>query len=320
MALFQGDIVIRQAILLILQDIRNNPWLITDIFSDFIENPLLKDKYGLKEIERAKEFILNNDIPVYMKHRLDKMEFPCVTISLGSSREDKSLATLGDLDLGVEEYSPNEINKPIKYIVSPFTPVSYDSITGILEMPESIEGYKYISSGMVLVDPQTGAGYIISGKAGNNGISIASGTELPNGKLAIVPQYQLYKSRRERAISQETYNIGCHAEGDPSTLIFLFSVIKYGLYRYREGLFEHENFQLSGISCSEISKQDSFGIENVFSRFISLYGQVEESWVKTPHRTLEAVDIIDGLSTGIKIVSQESEEADEDNDLWTTID
>lgn len=326
--IFQGDLVIKTAIELAIEDIRKNGWIIEDIFRTLVENPLLAQKYGMKEIARAKEFLLNNKINIYMRHRLDKMEYPCITISIGNSNEDKSLATLGDQSVAFEEYDANEIGKPVKFLVKPFKPVSYDKTTGILELPETIEEYRYIDAGMLLVDPATGNAFIINGKAGTNGLKITEGSTLPKGELAIIPQYHIYRARRERAISQEQYTIGCHTHGDPSTLIFLFSLVKYGLYRYREGLLEYNNFQISNLSCTDMIKNDQMAEENVYSRWITLSGQVEESWVKSPKRFIEAVDLNNPdrgdsviFETGIKVLSKAAPEpiADED-DVWVTVD
>ena len=325
--IFQGDLIIKAAIELSLEDMRKNPWVIDDVFSSLIENPILKDRYGLKEVQKAREFIMNNQIPIYMKNRLDKQEFPCITISIGESREDDSLSTLGDTSVCFDDYDPMSIGKPIKFLVPPFNVVSYDKDTGIVEVPEDVEEYKYIDRGMIAVDPETGGGYIISGKAGSNGFQIAVGSELSGGQLAIIPQYAMYRARRERAISQESYNIGCHVEGDPATLIFLHSVVKYALYRYREGLLEYQNFQLSRLSSTDMIKHSAFDIENVYSRFIQLRGQVEESWVKSPQRFIEAIDIIDRqgedfLKAGLKVLSNEDATPEYDNECspWTTID
>jgi len=201
--IFQGDLIIKTAIELSLEDMRKNPWLIEDVFASLNENPILAKRYGMKEITRAKEFILNTNIPVYMHHRLDKMEYPCITISIGNSNEDKSLSTLGDASIAFEDYSPNEIGKPIKPIVSSFTPVSYDKDTGIVELPTDIPEYRYVGKGMLLADPKTGNAFEIIDKAGINGVQITAGSKLPKGKLVIIPQYPTYRARRERATSQE---------------------------------------------------------------------------------------------------------------------
>jgi hypothetical protein len=217
--IFPGDVIIKTAIELGLEDLKKNPWIIDDIFSDFIENPFLKQKYGIKEIQRAKEFFFNNKIHIFLHHRLDKEEFPCVTIGVGSSSEDKSLATLADYSPFVQELDPSEINKPLSFIVPSFIPKSYDQATGTLTLPTT-ENFEYISEGMILVDIDTGSGFIVRGKKSPDKIMITPETELNGTNYAIAPKYQFYRARSERIISQETYNIGCHAHGDPSTLLF----------------------------------------------------------------------------------------------------
>ena len=326
MALFQGDVVIKTAIELAIEDIKKNNWLIDDIFSDFVDNPILKQKYGQKEIERAREFILNNKISFFMKHRIDSEEFPCITISMGNSDEDKELATLGDNSVCVEDLDPSDIGKPIQFIVKPFQVVSYDSLTGTVEVPPNLEGFQYVGAGMVAIDPETGEGHIINARVDDAKFQIAAGTELNVNELAIVPQYQFYRARRERITNQEQYNIGCHAHGDPSTLLFLFYLVKYALLRYREGLFEYNNFQLSNLQCTDMIKNDAFQSDNVFSRFIILSGQTEEDWIKSPFRVWEDCEFIEKGEAmddvGIKILSnkntiEDSEESE--NDLWVTI-
>lgn len=326
--IFQGDLVIKAAVKLAIDDMRKNPWLIEDVFSSLRENPLLKIEYGEKEIARAKEFILNNRIDIYAHHRLDKMTYPCVTISIGPSNEDKDLATLGDGSVAFEDFDPSDIGKRIKFLVPPFKAVSYDKTTGVLELPETVTEYRYLDAGMILLDPATGNGWIITGKAGTKGLQIAAGTKLPKGQLAVVPQYQLYRARRERATSQEQYNVGCHVQGDPSTLIFLFGVVKYGLFRYRESLLESNNYQLSRITCSDMIKNDQMAEENVYSRWITLNGQVEESWIKSPRRFIEAIDLNDpdradgvDLEEGIKILSKDAPlDIQAEDDIWVTVD
>jgi hypothetical protein len=67
--------------------------------------------------------------------------------------------------------------------------------------------------------------------------------------------------------------------------------------------------------------------ENVFSRYINMSGQAEHSWIKTPKRTIEAIDIIDRQGdlelAGIKIISNlDSPQSlgESEDELWTTVD
>lgn len=318
--IFPGDLVIKAAIELGIDDMRKNSWVIDDVFRVLRESPMLRHVYGEKEISRAREFILNNKIPVYLRHRLDKQDFPCITISIGESYEDKDLATLADQSVCVDELDPEDIGKSMRYIIPPFNPVSYDKAQGIVEVPSDIEEFTHIALGMIAIDPDTGGGFTIIEKIAPNSFRIQANADLPK-KIGIVPAYQLYKARRERAISQETYNIGCHTQ-DPATLIFLYSVVKYALYRYREGLLEANNFQLSRLRVTDLLRNEAFGVENVYSRWIILSGQVEESWVKSPQRTIENIILKDDQDiAGIKYISADPPEGYEDeNGLWVVID
>lgn len=324
MSLFAGDAIIKCAIELAIEDLRKNEWVISDIFSTFMTNPYLKNKYGAKEVSRAKEFILNNKIEFYLRQRIDNMNFPCVTIALSSSTEDKSLATLADQDMCIDELDSCEIKKPIPFVVKPTQFLSYNKETGEMTFPENTEGLEYAHIGTLVIDPSTGAGFVVK-NVSTNSIFIEEGTDIKFQEAAIVPQYPFYKARRERIISQESYTIGLHVHGDTATLTFLYGLVKYALLRYREGLLEYNNFQLSNISSSDIIKNDSFGeADNVFSRYITLTGQCEESWVKTPERVVEFIEFNNEyLNSGIKVCSNldtnpNSEEAD--NKLWITID
>jgi hypothetical protein len=105
--------------------------------------------------------------------------------------------------------------------------------------------------------------------------------------------------------------------------------VLYTILRYRESLLEGRQFTQSSVSSSDLVQNPNFegpGGENVFSRYITLTGQVENSWLKTPFRIIEAVEINEeneeGFRSGIKILSNldSPESLDTEDDIWTTID
>src|SRR5574338_219491 len=101
MGIFQGDLIIKTAIELGMEDMRKNPWLIDHMLGDVVSNQYLRDKYGQKQIE--------------MKH-------------------------MGDLSTETTVLMPNTIGKPIPYIVKPFTPKSYDHNTGEVGIDPNTKG------------------------------------------------------------------------------------------------------------------------------------------------------------------------------------
>jgi hypothetical protein len=325
--IFAGDVIIAEAIRQGIEDMRKNLWLLDDVFGNFIQEPALRDKYGQKEIDAAKDWFMNNKIEVNLRYRNDKDHFPCVTIALGSSSEKEEMKHLADLSTEVETLMPNQIGKPIPYIVKPFIPDSYDQATGILTVPKSVK-LKGVRAGQILVDPDTGIGYIIQAVV-SNGIKLEPDLELKLTKAGIVPKYQFYRARREHTFFQETYSIGCHVHGDPAPLLWLHAIVLYTILRYRESLLEGRQFMQSSVSSSDLMQNPNFegpGGENVFSRYITLTGQVENSWLKTPSRIIESVEIqgetIEGIRSGIKILSNldSPDSLDTEDDFWTTVD
>lgn len=331
MGIFQSDLTIKTMIDLSLRDMRKNPWLLDDIISDAVENPYLKDKYGKKQIDAFKEWFLNNEINIYMRDRQDKDAFPCVTITLGSSQEKEEMKHMADQSTESVQLLPQQINKPIPYVVKPFTinPANYDDVTGQLQLTSEPDGLDSVSPGMILVDPSTGKGYIIQ-DVGPDYILLEPDLEVTATSVGIVPKNQFYTARREHSFFQETYQITCHAHGDPQTLLWLWSVVIYSILRYRESMLEANGFTQSSVSSTSMEQNPfytSAGGEIVWQRVITLTGMVENSWIKSPRRIIESVAVrektgtVKGYKGGIKILSNsEPEIIDQDDENWYAID
>lgn len=327
MAIFQSDLTIKQMIQLGLDDIRKDNWLIDDILGDAIANPYLKDKYGQKQVDACKEWFLANQIDVYMAERRDKDRFPCITITLGTSAEKDDMKTMADQSVEKIKLLPNKINKPIPYIVKPFVGFTYNPTTGNVTIPANVKNMEGVAPGMILVDPTTGQGYVIN-DISPNGVVIETDLTINAAQLGIVPQYQFYEARIEHSFFQETYNIGCHAHGDPQALLWLHSIVLYSILRYRESLLEAQGFSQCNLSSSDLMTNGAFSGEageQVYTRYITLTGQVENSWIKSPRRILEVVALkekdADGFVGGIKIISNldTPDIIDESTEMWTTI-
>ncbi len=120
--IFQGDIIIKTAIDLGIEDMKKNPWLIDHMLSDLLRNPYLKEKYGAKQIEACKEWFRNAQIDIVLRGRDDKDRLPCVTIQVGPSNEKPEMKSMADQSTEKAVLLPGKIGKPIPYIVKPFTP------------------------------------------------------------------------------------------------------------------------------------------------------------------------------------------------------
>lgn len=325
MGIVQSDLLIRVAVLKTLEEVKKNPWLLDDIMSDLVDDPLLNEVYGQKEINNAKEWLANNNIEVYLKYRLDSMTYPCVGISLGNSDEDNNESTLADLSTEIEDLSPDKIEKPIPYVVKPFTPISY--VDGYILPPDSVQSI-LVSNGMLLLDPDTGNAYEID-RVDPKGIHIKDAPAISLTRCGVIPQHRIWRARRERAGFRENYIISLHNHGDPAPLIWLYSIVMYGLLRYRESLFEKRGLQISSLKATDVVARGSEfqqGADNIYSRYITLSGLVQNSWLKSPTRIIEKVIVAEKddegfYGSGVKFISNEDttqEVIESDNPNWTT--
>ena len=327
--IFQLDMTIKVAIELGIDDLRKNPWLIQDMLSDCISNPYLKDKYGQKQIDACIEWFTNNNIEIKMRGINDKDKMPLITITPGSATEKIEMKHMADQSTETLVLMPAQINKPIPYIVKPFTPLGYDMASGIVKVDDSIKGMSSIAAGMILVDPSNGQGFVIQ-DYDDNGIHIESGIMLDATQLAVVPQFQFYKARVEHTFFQESCDISCYGHGDPQVVLWLHSIALYSILRYRESLLEAQGFSESSVSNSPLMENSNYSPdgENSYVRSISLTGQTEYTWIKSPRRIIENVSVrkpiagskAPGYVGGIRILSNLDSPSfiDKSKETWYT--
>ena len=325
--IFQGDIIIKTAIDLGIEDMRKNPWLIQYMLEDLTLSPYLVEKYGQAQIDACKEWFANNQIDVYMRPRDDKDRTPFISITMGHSNEKPDMKTQGDLSPYKKILFPNTIGKPIPYVIKPFMPTDYNEITGALSIPSTVD-LSLVAPNMILVNPANGTGYAIQNIVAGQ-LYIGANQEVNATELGIVPQFQYYEARIERSFFEEMYVIECHAHGDPQTVMWLWSIVKTSLLRYRQSLLEANGFAESVISSGPPGlnpEMSTEGGEKVYTRAITITGQIQNTWIKAPHRIIENVNLkekveCDGYVGGIKILSNLNSPSfiDASEQLWTTV-
>lgn len=315
MSLFLGDIRIKTALELGLEDITKNPWLLDDILGDTISNKYLRERYG-SQIESCKQWLANNRINFFMSNRDDKMEFPCIVIEMGTSSEKADMKHMGDLSTETVKLLPNNINKPIPYVIKPLVG-SYDPTSGAFAFSSEVD-LRAVANGMVLVDPTTGTGYIIQSVTVANQVNLLTSLSIPTGSYGIIPQYQFYESKIGHTFMQEPYTITCNAM-DQQTLLWLHSIAVYSLLRYRQALLEKDGYAESIISSSKMYPNPDYSDAGqvMWSRDIEITGQVENRWYAQPHRIIEDTLFTSG---GVKIISNVTDTFEDLNTVnWSTI-
>jgi hypothetical protein len=296
MSLFLGDIRIKTMLELGLADISKNAWLLNDILGDTVSNPYLRQRYG-SQIESCKQWLANNRINLFLsEQQADKMEFPAITIEIGASNEKADLKHMGDLSYASIKLIPNNINKPIPYVLKPTTG-SYDFDTGVYTFSPDV-ALTQVAPGMILVDPTNGLGYPIQSITNPNQVNLEINLNITATTIGIIPKYQFYESRIGHTFMTEPYKITCHGM-DQQTLLWLHSIAVYSLLRYRQVLLEKDGYAESMISSGKIYANPDYSDAGqvIWSRDINITGQVENRWIMQPHRFIE--DIQMGTGGGI---------------------
>lgn len=316
MSLFLGDIRIKTMIELGLEDISKNPWLLNDVLGDTVANQYLRERYG-KQIESCKQWLKNNRINITLSEQQgDKMDFPAISIEIGASNEKLEMKHMGDLSTQKIRLIPNEINKPMPYVIKPASG-SYNPISGAWTFTDTIS-ILGVSPGMVLVDPVNSIGYVIQSITQDNQVNLEKNLVIPASNLGVIPEYQFYEARIGHAFMQEPYKISCHGN-DQQTLLWLHSIVVYSLLRYRQVLLEKDGYAESVISSGKMYPNPDYSDAGqvIWSRDVNITGQVENRWIMQPHRIMENFQFEPG---GIKIISNITDTFENLNNVtWSTL-
>lgn len=290
--IFQADAILKSSIELMIEDMRKNVWLLDDVFSDFQNNPYLKKKFST-QIQNAKDWFLNNKIYIELGYVEDTTDLPRISIVLGPEDQDTNMSTMGDTSTESVKLLPNCIDKPIPFMVKPFTPISYNAGTGILVAPPLPDLYQ-ASVGQILVNTSTGKGFPIT-KVVNNNISIAPLSFLGTGLIAVVPKHAFWEAKIEHIWQTVQYQIICTGNGEAQTAIWLHNIAFYGLMRYKQGLLEALSLYESVFSSTALQQNPNFtnSGEAAWERTINIAGRIEQKFIKAPHRIIETAQLID---------------------------
>jgi len=329
--IFQTDVLLKTILEEWLEDIKNNLWLLDHILEDFVDSPLLRTKYGQKQIQAAKEYFTNNNVNIFNQFVKDKDKFPCIVLTLGSSNEVQEMRTLGDIDTPTINFlPPNLVGQKIPYVVPPFIPSSYEASTGIVTAPIGVD-IEPVTAGMILLNPTTGTGTPVLSINGQE-IYVQPNVQLDTSQLGVVPQYRFFQSRLGRSFFEENWNITI-ATNDPQSLLWLWSIVTYGLLRYREYM-EHNGLLETHFNSTDIFNPEfsNAGAEEIYCRQITMAGKVYNNFIRGLHRKIESVILRDtnpaaitlsdpsGYVGGIKFVSnQETPPAQQNQTNWFTV-
>ncbi len=290
MSVPQSDLILIKALSEGIAYLRKNPWQLDYVFQDVLATNLNKE-FGREELARAKKWFLRTEIPVFAVYRLDRPIYPCITVSVVSSRESEAKSSLGEIDPMTfpedETVNKQDLVSTPDMIAGPFSP-SYDLVTGTVTLPDGFDT-ELIFVNQGLYSQNSKITYPITSIVSDNSFQIETNLRENFTNSFITPAYNTLKVMRHIANFDEQYEINCNVKGTPGELYWLHSITLYILLQQRQYLIEKFNIGLTNLSSGEIFLDEDQSPENFFTKKIMMSGYVEVRWVDRLSEYIEGV-------------------------------
>lgn len=279
MGVISADFLIKTAIEAGLADLRANPWLLKDVFSELADDRISQTDYGHKEVDRAIDWFISNEIPVYLQHRIDQPTFPSIVIVDTGSREMTNERTsIGD-DGHTEDFDVTQIEPTPQVMYPKFTPKSYDPSTGIVTFPDGTTT-NIMVVGQILVSQRTGNQYPILKVLGPNTFSINKNTVDDFTDCYILPPTVLWNQQIENTRFSHNFTLFAASVSNSVHANWLWQALMYILLRYKEAYLEGRKFELSTFQSGPLTLDETFKPEMIYYRQVNLSGETTVSWIK----------------------------------------
>jgi hypothetical protein len=273
----QSDLLVRSWILSALSDLRRNPWLFTYIYAQLPKDELTKNDYGNNTLQRAREWFLKTEIPVFLNTHVNAPKFPCIVLELVSSVE-------ADRTVSNTHYQPYEA-VDIKWddLCPRFAPAAYVAATGAITLPSSVLDVLYPVVGMILLDSNDVEHPILEISSDGTTVFVAP-CQADFMKSVIRGAKPTYIAELESIEMKETIQIGCFVDSENEHCLFLHTIILFLYYRYSEMLLEARGVEKTALSSSAFASGALKLFEQsqtFYSRYMTLTGFVRHYYPKS---------------------------------------
>lgn len=255
------------------------------IFAHLNESHLFT-AYGDKEILRIKQWIQDNDVPIVLPWSLNAAKAPQISVHISSAQEDVENAFLAD-------HSGDYERTPIdpRLIVPTFVPASINTVGDEITVPEGVD-LSLARPGHIIIDGKQPEGemYQIVQIYGDTVKFLLTTDSLPFEKREAKITSFINEEIRKRGESyfRESIDIGIHGHGDQNTVLWLYSIVKWILLRFKPEI-EKRCMDLSTFSASDFRKDNQFLGENIYSRWIRFTARTRVFWREDPLDQLDTI-------------------------------
>ncbi len=305
--IIQSDMIIQTAIEAGLEELRAQPWLLDFALQFYLNDELTVKAYGEKNLERAKNFFLTNDVQVRLDVAATQAEVPTITITSGDGQE--SWTTLADVaDTPVERVNTQSVIAQAPALT--FTPVKFEVATGTVTLNDK-QSTANVYAGMRVLDTVNSVHYAITEVLDDQSFIIDSDPDSPPSlkRAQVVDASDLWVVTLQSATHRETYQIMVEVQGEPIHAIVLHSMLMFILYRYKKDLLHKRGFENVNIAKSALT--GPYGPSDTqlfFRRGVTVTGHVTHTWPD------EIKPAIQGVNVELAVMAEGSGKTWDDDD------
>ncbi len=292
------EIIFRTAVEAGIRELRLYPFLLDYAFRSLVDDAESARVYGQALVDAAKRWFLKTQIEVIIADGTLPPKYPCVALTCQGGSEDE--ATLGNV-----HNQPAAPDDTIWPVLADLGSASYDPASGVIVLPDAFP--LVVVPGMIVVDA-TGRAFPVLSVTGA-GVSLGVGAR-PDLLGATVRGARPARAAALRSVwESESWEAAALVVGEPSTLTWLFAILKFVLYRNRDAMADR-GLRDPLYGWGGRSRHDPDGGVPVWERTATIKFSVEQIYPQ------EIVEVFQGLSTEFIAgrVGQETTAISEDDD------
>lgn len=278
---------------------KKNPEILDEIFSELINDDLWKT-YGIDEVNKIKQWITSTDVPFRAGWQLSGAKMPHVTVALAPSSEDVGRAVLGDYATTVE------VPDTRTTLINTFVPASVNQRANgedycyTITLPTSLQSSRIVA-GSVMVDANESEFSIDQITDTGFRFFAPITAAVDTSKIRVIGNSNKLQVVGETAFMEQMDILIEHA-GDPSPVLWIYSIIKYILFRFKL-MWEERGIQVHTFSAADFQRSDDkAGSGNqIFGRRLRLRGRVVDTWIQ------EDANPVDIMDYGLKLADINSD-------------
>ena len=290
------DLIIESIIRDGFEDLRRDPEAIEDVFSPFTQ-AYASRKNGMEEIDKIKQIVSRRELSIVHAWGAVNSNIPCVSIQLAEDQEHRKESYLADRkanQIDIPFSTPEQLAGLVK--VSDIDPIAYDSATGIVTVPDSVN-LSGVHVNLLFVDASKTEHVILGGINNTLGFKqfmIDTGATVDlnaGGTINSSIDFDRYSQKSTAEVS--TIVVGVHTQ-DPLLTKYIYVLLKYFLVSRKADLCSRGILQPT-YSGSDFSRDMNYQADQVYTRFLNIQGVLHPEWRS------DKVCLIDNIEVNVKV-------------------